>query len=217
MQCFVLQQYRALTQAFVCICSAFQAFRRTSLHCLRTAGQWISRTREPVPQWTLTLAGRASRSRTWMWEYISLEVAVYFVRQFLAVCYWHGMQCVQDAIEKCSALLFFPFLSCHENIDPNPFVASCVSDLCVWVKAFFITGMMNVRFYVFCKFKGIMVVFLIFLCVFRADDEETFCRALVEYTRACSHVGYPVREWRDSFPSCSTPTVHPSLLLLICR
>lgn len=38
---------------------------------------------------------------------------------------------VQDAIEKCSALLFFPFLSCHENIDPNPFVAGCVSDLCL--------------------------------------------------------------------------------------
>ncbi|XP_077424251.1 otogelin-like protein isoform X1 [Vanacampus margaritifer] len=74
---------------------------------------------------------------------------------------------MDDAIEKCSALLFFPFLSCHENIDPNPFVAGCVSDLCV------------------------------------ADDEETFCRALVEYTRACSHVGYPVREWRDSFPSCN--------------
>ncbi|XP_076741886.1 otogelin-like protein isoform X2 [Maylandia zebra] len=74
---------------------------------------------------------------------------------------------MDDAIEKCSALLFFPFLSCHENIDPNPFVASCVSDLCV------------------------------------SDDEETFCRALVEYTRACSHVGYPVREWRDSFPSCN--------------
>ncbi|XP_035285088.1 otogelin-like protein [Anguilla anguilla] len=38
---------------------------------------------------------------------------------------------MDDAIEKCSALLFFPFLSCHENIDPNPYVASCVSDLCV--------------------------------------------------------------------------------------
>ncbi|XP_023811633.1 otogelin-like protein isoform X1 [Oryzias latipes] len=74
---------------------------------------------------------------------------------------------MDDAIEKCSALLFFPFLSCHDNIDPNPFVASCVSDLCV------------------------------------SDDEETFCHALVEYTRACSHVGYPVREWRDSFPSCN--------------
>ncbi|XP_072291333.1 otogelin-like protein isoform X2 [Eucyclogobius newberryi] len=74
---------------------------------------------------------------------------------------------MDDAIEKCSALLFFPFLSCHAHIDPNPFVASCVSDLCV------------------------------------SDDEETFCRVLVEYTRACSHVGYPVREWRDSFPSCN--------------
>uniref|UniRef100_A0A3B3RLC4 Otogelin like n=1 Tax=Paramormyrops kingsleyae TaxID=1676925 RepID=A0A3B3RLC4_9TELE len=38
--------------------------------------------------------------------------------------------------------------------------------------------------------------------VHRSDDEETFCRTLVEYTRACSHVGYPVREWRDSFPTC---------------
>uniref|UniRef100_A0A8C1ZBR3 Otogelin-like n=1 Tax=Cyprinus carpio TaxID=7962 RepID=A0A8C1ZBR3_CYPCA len=37
---------------------------------------------------------------------------------------------MDDAIEKCSALLFFPFISCHENIDPNPFVASCVSDMC---------------------------------------------------------------------------------------
>uniref|UniRef100_A0A3B4UGN6 Otogelin like n=1 Tax=Seriola dumerili TaxID=41447 RepID=A0A3B4UGN6_SERDU len=83
---------------------------------------------------------------------------------------------MDDAIEKCSALLFFPFLSCHENIDPNPFVASCVSDLCV-----------NKTFCIETK----------------SDDEETFCRALVEYTRACSHVGYPVREWRDSFPSCN--------------
>lgn len=38
---------------------------------------------------------------------------------------------IQDAIEKCSALLFFPFVSCHDNIDPNPYMASCVSDLCV--------------------------------------------------------------------------------------
>ncbi|XP_042178686.1 otogelin-like protein [Oncorhynchus tshawytscha] len=79
----------------------------------------------------------------------------------------HSESDMDDAIEKCSALLFFPFLSCHDNIDPNPYVASCVADLCV------------------------------------SDDEETFCRALVEYTRACSHVGYPVREWRDSFPSCN--------------
>uniref|UniRef100_A0A3B4BJ50 VWFD domain-containing protein n=1 Tax=Periophthalmus magnuspinnatus TaxID=409849 RepID=A0A3B4BJ50_9GOBI len=84
---------------------------------------------------------------------------------------------MDDAIEKCSALLFFPFLSCHQHIDPNPFVASCVSDLCV------------------------------------SDDEDTFCKALVEYTRACSHVGYPVREWRDSFPSCSKI---PLILTVYC-
>ncbi|XP_068169533.1 otogelin-like protein isoform X4 [Antennarius striatus] len=45
------------------------------------------------------------------------------------------------------------------------------------------------------------VVFPTSVC--NSDDEETFCRALLEYTRACSHVGYPVREWRDSFPSCN--------------
>lgn len=44
---------------------------------------------------------------------------------------------------------------------------------------------------------------MLYVLIIRSDDEETFCRALVEYTRACSHVGYPVREWRDSFPSCS--------------
>ncbi|TWW76375.1 Otogelin-like protein [Takifugu flavidus] len=46
-----------------------------------------------------------------------------------------------------------------------------------------------------------------------SDDEKTFCRALVEYTRACSHVGYPVREWRDSFPSCGKITLE--LLILV--
>lgn len=55
----------------------------------------------------------------YFWWYIILHI---FIPYFI---------CMQDAIEKCSALLFFPFLSCHENIDPNPFVASCVSDLCV--------------------------------------------------------------------------------------
>ncbi|RXM99072.1 Phosphatidylinositol phosphatase PTPRQ [Acipenser ruthenus] len=74
---------------------------------------------------------------------------------------------MEDALEKCTAILFFPFVSCHENIDPNPYVASCASDLCV------------------------------------SEDDDTFCRAVTEYTRACSHAGYPVREWRESFPACT--------------
>ncbi|MGH0140233.1 UNVERIFIED_CONTAM: hypothetical protein FKN15_070894 [Acipenser sinensis] len=74
---------------------------------------------------------------------------------------------MEDALEKCTAILFFPFVSCHENIDPNPYVASCASDLCV------------------------------------SGDDDTFCRAVTEYTRACSHAGYPVREWRESFPACT--------------
>lgn len=54
---------------------------------------------------------------------------------------------------------------------------------------------------------------LIFAFGLRSDDEKTFCRALVEYTRACSHVGYPVREWRDSFPSCGKIALE--LLILV--
>ncbi|KAK6488295.1 otogelin-like protein [Huso huso] len=72
---------------------------------------------------------------------------------------------MEDAF--CTAILFFLCLSCHENIDPNPYVASCASDLCV------------------------------------SEDDDTFCRAVTEYTRACSHAGYPVREWRESFPACT--------------
>uniref|UniRef100_A0A8C4UPX3 Otogelin like n=1 Tax=Falco tinnunculus TaxID=100819 RepID=A0A8C4UPX3_FALTI len=35
------------------------------------------------------------------------------------------------------------------------------------------------------------------------DDDETYCRAVTEYARACSHAGSPVRDWRDDFPACT--------------
>ncbi|XP_038611991.1 otogelin-like protein [Tachyglossus aculeatus] len=68
---------------------------------------------------------------------------------------------------KCQILLQFPFLSCHENIDPYSYIASCINDLC------------------------------------KSDDEDSYCRAVTEYARACSHAGYPVRDWRDDFPACT--------------
>ncbi|KYO47826.1 phosphatidylinositol phosphatase PTPRQ isoform D [Alligator mississippiensis] len=68
---------------------------------------------------------------------------------------------------KCQVLLQFPFLSCHESIDPYSYISSCMNDLC------------------------------------RTDDDETYCRAVTEYARACSHAGYPVRDWRDDFPACT--------------
>uniref|UniRef100_A0A8B9QYJ9 Otogelin-like protein n=1 Tax=Anas platyrhynchos TaxID=8839 RepID=A0A8B9QYJ9_ANAPL len=37
----------------------------------------------------------------------------------------------------------------------------------------------------------------------RVDDDETYCRAVTEYARACSHAGSPVRDWRDDFPACT--------------
>ncbi|NXX87877.1 OTOGL protein, partial [Centropus bengalensis] len=37
----------------------------------------------------------------------------------------------------------------------------------------------------------------------RVDDDETYCRAVTEYARACSHAGFPVRDWRDDFPACT--------------
>ncbi|XP_053262546.1 otogelin-like protein [Podarcis raffonei] len=68
---------------------------------------------------------------------------------------------------KCQIILQFPFLSCHQSIDPYPYISSCMNDLC------------------------------------REDDDETYCRAVTEYARSCSHAGYPVRDWRDDFPACN--------------
>ncbi|XP_069620534.1 otogelin-like protein [Ranitomeya imitator] len=80
--------------------------------------------------------------------------------------------CSQESVHeatflKCQVLLHFPFLSCHETIDPYSFIASCMNDLC------------------------------------KQDDEETYCRAVMEYARACSHSGFPIRNWRDDFPACT--------------
>ncbi|XP_056430430.1 otogelin-like protein isoform X1 [Hyla sarda] len=80
--------------------------------------------------------------------------------------------CSQESVHeamflKCQVLLQFPFLSCHETIDPYSFIASCMNDLC------------------------------------KQDDEETYCRVVMEYARACSHSGFPIRDWRDDFPACT--------------
>ncbi|KAM4748838.1 otogelin-like protein [Rhinophrynus dorsalis] len=68
---------------------------------------------------------------------------------------------------KCQILLQFPFMSCHETIDPYSYIASCMNDLC------------------------------------KQDDDETYCRAVMEYARACAHSGFPIRDWRDDFPACT--------------
>ncbi|XP_053319637.1 otogelin-like protein [Spea bombifrons] len=73
----------------------------------------------------------------------------------------------EDVFVKCQVLLQFPFLSCHETIDPYPYIASCMNDLC------------------------------------KHDDEETYCHAIMEYARSCSHSGFPIRDWRDDFPACN--------------
>ncbi|XP_063303217.1 otogelin-like protein [Pelobates fuscus] len=68
---------------------------------------------------------------------------------------------------KCQVLLHFPFLSCHETIDPYSYIASCMNDLC------------------------------------KQNDDESYCRAIMEYARACAHSGFPIRNWRDDFPACT--------------
>eukprot|EP00079_Xenopus_tropicalis_P034360 XP_017948131.1 PREDICTED: otogelin-like protein [Xenopus tropicalis] len=73
----------------------------------------------------------------------------------------------EAAFLKCQVLQQFPFMSCHETIDPYSYIASCMNDLC------------------------------------KKDDEETYCRAVMEYARACSHSGFPIRDWRDDFPACT--------------
>uniref|UniRef100_A0A8D2LLW1 Otogelin like n=1 Tax=Varanus komodoensis TaxID=61221 RepID=A0A8D2LLW1_VARKO len=37
----------------------------------------------------------------------------------------------------------------------------------------------------------------------REDDDETYCRAVTEYSRSCSHAGHPIQDWRDDFPACT--------------
>lgn len=37
---------------------------------------------------------------------------------------------VQDIFFKCQIFLQFPFLSCHESIDPYSYISSCMNDLC---------------------------------------------------------------------------------------
>ncbi|KAI1238975.1 Otogelin-like protein, partial [Lamprotornis superbus] len=76
-------------------------------------------------------------------------------------------EATEDIFFKCQIFLQFPFLSCHESIDPYSYISSCMNDLC------------------------------------RVDDDETYCRAVTEYARACSHAGSPVRDWRDDFPACT--------------
>ncbi|KAM8971994.1 otogelin-like protein [Pelodytes ibericus] len=73
----------------------------------------------------------------------------------------------EEMFTKCQVLLHFPFLSCHETIDPYSYIASCMNDLC------------------------------------KQNDDETYCRAVMEYARACSHSGFPIRDWRDDFPACT--------------
>ncbi|KFP53729.1 Otogelin-like, partial [Cathartes aura] len=77
------------------------------------------------------------------------------------------IESTEDIFFKCQIFLQFPFLSCHESIDPYSYISSCMNDLC------------------------------------RVDDDETYCRAVTEYARACSHAGSPVRDWRDDFPACT--------------
>jgi len=53
-----------------------------------------------------------------------------------------------------------------------------------------------------CRWDSSSLITLMF-CHFRVDDDETYCRAVTEYARACAHAGSPVRDWRDDFPACS--------------
>ncbi|KAH0616713.1 hypothetical protein JD844_028044 [Phrynosoma platyrhinos] len=36
----------------------------------------------------------------------------------------------EDIYFKCQILLQFPFFSCHQSIDPYPYISSCMNDLC---------------------------------------------------------------------------------------
>ncbi|XP_068115978.1 mucin-2-like [Hyperolius riggenbachi] len=85
-------------------------------------------------------------------------------------CARSSLDVKQTSQSLCSALLNHPFLSCHDLVSPFPFMASCVSDLCM------------------------------------SDcDIDTWCRALTEYARSCSHAGHPLHSWRETYKQCAVP------------
>ncbi|XP_048463872.1 otogelin-like protein [Rhincodon typus] len=38
---------------------------------------------------------------------------------------------ISDIIAKCEVLMGFPFFTCREYVQPNPYIASCINDLCM--------------------------------------------------------------------------------------
>uniref|UniRef100_A0ABM5GFJ0 Otogelin-like protein isoform X4 n=1 Tax=Pogona vitticeps TaxID=103695 RepID=A0ABM5GFJ0_9SAUR len=42
----------------------------------------------------------------------------------------NNMESYEDIYFKCEVLLQFPFFSCHQSIDPYPYISSCMNDLC---------------------------------------------------------------------------------------
>lgn len=64
----------------------------------------------------------------------------------------------------------------------------------------------------FTSVPGSVLYLFFFLIFFRTDDDETYCRAATEYARACSHAGFPIQDWRDDFPACSTFVVFKSCI-----
>lgn len=80
-----------------------------------------------------------------------------------------------------------------------------ILSLCAFVTEWY---QLYVKYPLLCHMAGIFswdlcsLITLLFYH-FRVDDDETYCRAVTEYARACSHAGSPVRDWRDDFPACS--------------
>ncbi|XP_069813259.1 otogelin-like protein [Dendropsophus ebraccatus] len=104
-------------------------------------------------------------ANSWYIQIPDEQICVPTVTDYPSPCFQASVH--EAMFLKCQVLLQFPFLSCHETIDPYSFIAGCMNDLC------------------------------------KQDDEETYCRAVMEYARACSHSGFPIRDWRDDFPACT--------------
>uniref|UniRef100_G1KPN8 Otogelin like n=1 Tax=Anolis carolinensis TaxID=28377 RepID=G1KPN8_ANOCA len=107
----------------------------------------------------------AKFANSWLVETPDDAACVATPSDFPSPCYINA-ESYEDIYFKCQILLQFPFFSCHQSIDPYPYISSCMNDLC------------------------------------REDDDESYCRAVTEYARSCSHAGYPIRDWRDDFPAC---------------
>ncbi|XP_072407704.1 otogelin-like protein [Chiloscyllium punctatum] len=67
---------------------------------------------------------------SWMSQTPSDAPCASVLLDFHSPCRGKGAM-INDIIAKCEVLMGFPFFTCREYVQPNPYIASCINDLCM--------------------------------------------------------------------------------------